>query len=66
MFSLCRTTEGYSERAVRQVTAVSSLAQKEAWTSTVCDDDWDGAREVADVVRQTCERVRKGKGRRVT
>ncbi|KAM5533615.1 hypothetical protein V8D89_012728 [Ganoderma adspersum] len=63
--SLCRTTDGYKERASGQINAVSLLARKEAWASTV-DDDLEDAREVADVIRQTCERVRKGKGMRAT
>ena len=63
--SLCRTTDGYKERASGQIKAVSLLARKEAWASTG-DDDFEDTREVADVVRQTCERVRKGKGMRAT
>ncbi|PIL22391.1 transporter [Ganoderma sinense ZZ0214-1] len=63
--SLCRTTAGYEERASRQIKAVSMLSQKGAWTG-VADDDLEDAREVADALRQTCERVRKGKGTRAT
>ena len=43
------------------------LARQDAWTGTVTaaayDEDLEDAREVVDVIRQTCERVRKGKGR---
>ncbi|TBU54615.1 ATP-dependent DNA helicase [Dichomitus squalens] len=67
--SLCRTTDGYSERATAQIRAVKMLARKEAWTAgtgsgaAACDEHLEDATEVADVIRQTCERVRKGKGR---
>ncbi|KAI1793293.1 ATP-dependent DNA helicase [Ganoderma leucocontextum] len=64
--SLCRTTDGYKERAAGQIRAVSMLARREAWVGTVGDDDLEDAREVTDVTRQTCERVRKGKGMSAT
>ncbi len=65
--SLCRTTAGYEERAAGQIAAVSALARKEVWTGAVGgSDDLEDAREVADAIRQTCERARKGKGMRAT
>ena len=65
--SLCRTTAGYGERATGQIRAVKMLARQDAWTGTgtaaASDEDLEDARDVVDVIRQTCERVRKGKGR---
>ncbi|KAL7280050.1 hypothetical protein ACG7TL_006464 [Trametes sanguinea] len=62
--SLCRTAGGYSERAADKVRAVKLLANAEAWASgSSADEDYEDAREVADILRQVCVRIRKGKSR---
>ncbi|OSD07357.1 ATP-dependent DNA helicase [Trametes coccinea BRFM310] len=62
--SLCRTAGGYSERAADKVRAVKLLANAEAWASgSSADEDYEDAREVADILRQVCVRMRKGKSR---
>ncbi|KAI0352602.1 ATP-dependent DNA helicase [Trametes cingulata] len=61
--SLCRTTDGYKERAAEKVRAVKQLARPEAWASGTNSEEYEDAREVADTVRQVCQRMRKGKGR---
>ncbi|TFK82161.1 ATP-dependent DNA helicase [Polyporus arcularius HHB13444] len=62
--SLCRTQEGYKLRAEEKVRAVKNLSQPEAWSSVgVTDEQVEDAREVADAVRQVCQRAKKGKAR---
>ncbi|KAJ8454684.1 hypothetical protein ONZ51_g12891 [Trametes cubensis] len=50
--SLCRTTEGYNERAAEKVRAVKLLARAEAWSGNGGSEDYEDAREVADALRQ--------------
>ncbi|KAI0373878.1 ATP-dependent DNA helicase [Pilatotrama ljubarskyi] len=61
--SLCRTTDGYKERGAEKVRAVKQLAHLDAWANTPHGEEYEDAREVADVVRQVCGRMGKGKGR---
>ncbi|KAH9889798.1 P-loop containing nucleoside triphosphate hydrolase protein [Cubamyces lactineus] len=62
--SLCRTTEGYNERAAEKVRAVKLLARAEAWSGNEGSEEYEDAREVADTLRQVCQRIcGKGKGR---
>ncbi|KAH9847903.1 P-loop containing nucleoside triphosphate hydrolase protein [Lenzites betulinus] len=59
--ALCRTPEGYRERAAERVRAVRQLALPQAWST---EEDREGesedAREAADALRQACARARKG------
>ncbi|KAI0333727.1 ATP-dependent DNA helicase [Cubamyces sp. BRFM 1775] len=62
--SLCRTTEGYNERAAEKVRAVKLLSRAEAWSGNGGSEEYEDAREVADTLRQVCQRLcGKGKGR---
>ncbi|KAI0631980.1 P-loop containing nucleoside triphosphate hydrolase protein [Trametes polyzona] len=63
--ALCRTTDGYRERAAERVRAVKQLARPEAWATESAggEEDFEDAREAADVVRQVYQRLRKGKSR---
>ena len=62
MHCLCRTKEGYAQRAEEKVRAVKNLARPEAWSTIgLADEELEDAREVADAVRQVCQR--KGKAR---
>ena len=71
--SLCRTDTGYSERAEEKLRAVRNLSRAEVWNAAgsrknkgvaACADleDLEEAREVVDVIRQVCQRARKGRG----
>ena len=61
---LCRTKEGYAQRAEEKVRAVKNLGRSEAWSTIgLADEELEDAREVADAMRQVCQRMRKGKGR---
>ena len=61
---LCRTKEGYAQRAEEKVRAVKNLARPEAWSTTgSADEELEDAREVANAVRQVCQRMKKGKAR---
>ena len=47
-----------------KVRAVKNLARTEAWSTTgSADEELEDAREVADAVRQVCQRMKKGKAR---
>ncbi|RPD77979.1 ATP-dependent DNA helicase [Lentinus tigrinus ALCF2SS1-7] len=61
---LCRTKEGYTQRAEEKVRAVKNLIRPEAWSSAgAADERLEDAREVADVVRQVSQRIKKRIGR---
>ncbi|KAI0662021.1 ATP-dependent DNA helicase [Cubamyces menziesii] len=62
--SLCRTTEGYNERAAEKVRAVKLLPRAEAWSGSGGSGEYEDAREVVDALRQVCQRMcGKGKGK---
>ncbi|KAI8994156.1 ATP-dependent DNA helicase [Trametes punicea] len=66
--SLCRTTDGYRERAAGKVRAIKLLAQPQTWNAATgsdaaLDEEYEDAREVADTLRKVCARLCKGKGR---
>lgn len=66
--SLCRTEDGYRERAEEKVRAVRALARAEVWVGAGAgasagrdDEELEDAREVVDVVRRVCQRAQNGK-----
>ncbi|KAI0917389.1 hypothetical protein AcW1_007413 [Taiwanofungus camphoratus] len=59
--SLCTTQDGYRARSDDKVQAVKLLVNSKAWEKNG-DDNFEDAREIADVVRRTCA-GRKGKGK---
>ncbi|KAI0770381.1 P-loop containing nucleoside triphosphate hydrolase protein [Fomes fomentarius] len=64
--SLCRTEDGYRERAEEKVRAVRALARAEVWVGAAAaaagdDEVLEDAREVVDVVRQVCQKARRGR-----
>ncbi|KAI0688963.1 P-loop containing nucleoside triphosphate hydrolase protein [Earliella scabrosa] len=70
--SLCRTDTGYSERAEEKLRAVRNLSRAEVWNAAggrknkgvaagADLEDLEEAREVVDVIRQVCQRARKGR-----
>ncbi|KAI0670901.1 P-loop containing nucleoside triphosphate hydrolase protein [Trametes maxima] len=64
--ALCRTTDGYKERAAAQLTAVRLLARPEAWAPPpanaksnpgAADEELDDAREVAGTVERIARKA---------
>ncbi|KAI0763648.1 P-loop containing nucleoside triphosphate hydrolase protein [Trametes elegans] len=62
--SLCRTADGYRERAAERVRAVKQLTAPASWLDpsiSAVDEAYEDAREVADALRQACQRQCKGR-----
>jgi hypothetical protein len=61
--SMCTTIDGYSQRTLEKVESVKLLAKSETW-STDKGEEWEDAREVAEVLVRVCKSQKnKGKAR---
>lgn len=56
MHALCRTADGYRERAAERVRAVQQLARPQAWASDG-DAEYEDARDVVIALRLVSRRM---------
>ncbi|KAL1950638.1 hypothetical protein VTO73DRAFT_5762 [Trametes versicolor] len=55
--ALCRTADGYRERAAERVRAVKQLARAQAWAADDADEEYEDARDVVIALRLVARRM---------